>query len=308
MVPIKFKEQHFIIINDIANSMFYFFDFDKRYSKINMEFEHFHSYYEICIPLCQEAIHFLKGIPYHIQCNDFVLLPPSLLHKTCYLEAKPSNRIIITFMYSDDEYGFSDAYAEILQPFYEPLPIFRFPEEQTNVLNSLINQIVDISNHCSSQEATGAQQLIIHSLFTQFLYYLNFFKKKNIYKQDSREDKTSERIYFVCNYIHTHYQEELTLESLSKEAYVSSYYLSYRLKQITGYTITEYIHLVRIRNCQYLLSRSSEKITKIALESGFASFSQFNRVFRKFCGESPSEYRKRSAMMQQGFLQENSIS
>lgn len=40
--PIQYNEKQFIIVNDIANSMFYFFDYDQRYSQINMEFEHFH--------------------------------------------------------------------------------------------------------------------------------------------------------------------------------------------------------------------------------------------------------------------------
>ena len=37
--PIRYEEKHFIIVNDIPNSIFYFFDFDIRYAKENMEFE-----------------------------------------------------------------------------------------------------------------------------------------------------------------------------------------------------------------------------------------------------------------------------
>ena len=73
---------------------------------------------------------------------------------------------------------------------------------------------------------------------------------------------------------------------------MSPYYLSHQFKRVTGYTITHYVHLVRIRNCQFLLINSRKKITEIAADCGFTSFSQFNRVFRKFCGESPSDYRK----------------
>ena len=80
--PINYEEKRFIIVNDISKTLFYFFDFDTRSNSRHMEFEHFHSYYEIHILLSSNALHFIKGIPYHIQTNDFVLLPPSLLHKT----------------------------------------------------------------------------------------------------------------------------------------------------------------------------------------------------------------------------------
>ena len=107
---IHYEEKRFIIVNDIQNTLFYFFDFDTRSNSKNMEFEHFHSYYEIHILLSPHALHFIEGMPYPIQANDFVLLPPSLLHKTGYPEGVPSRRLVITFMYKSDGYGFQDAY------------------------------------------------------------------------------------------------------------------------------------------------------------------------------------------------------
>ncbi|MDO4292258.1 MAG: AraC family transcriptional regulator [Eubacteriales bacterium] len=295
--PISYEEKHFIIVNDIPNHIFYFFDFDSRSSSKNMEFEHFHSYYEICVLLSPDAIHFIKGIPYHIEAGDFVLLQPSLLHKTCYPEGEPSRRLIITFMYRDDGYGFADSYQEILSPFRGELPIYRFPEEIRNRLNVLINRIVDVSNQAGTQELTGTQELVLHSIFTEFLYCFHRVKDQNIYRPDRTDDAISERIYAVSNFIHTHFAEELTLEELARQTWMSPYYLSHQFKRVTGYTITHYIHLVRIRNCQYLLINSRRKITDIAAECGFSSFSQFNRVFRRLCGESPSEYRKRQSAL-----------
>ena len=95
--PINYEEKRFIIVNDISKTLFYFFDFDTRSNSRHMEFEHFHSYYEIHILLSSNALHFIKGIPYHIQMNDFVLLPPSLLHKTSYPEGKSSDYRKIRF-------------------------------------------------------------------------------------------------------------------------------------------------------------------------------------------------------------------
>ena len=289
---IDYEEKRFIIVNDIPNMMFYFFDFDARSNSRNMEFEHFHSYYEIHILLSPRAFHFIEGIPYPVRANDFVLLPPSLLHKTSYPEGEPSRRLVIAFLYRNDGYGFRNAYDEILAPFHAPLPIYRFPDDRQAVLIDILNRIVNLSRHAGTQELTDTAELLLHSIFTEFLFWLNHFKDSNIYHTEQAEDTVSERIYAVSNYIHTHYMEELSLDELAKEAWMSPYYLSHQFRRVTGYTLTHYIHLVRVRNCQFLLINSRKKITEIASDCGFTSFSQFNRVFRRFCGESPSDYRR----------------
>lgn len=289
---IEYEEKHFIIINDIENSLFYFFDFDVRSTEKNMEFEHLHSYYEIHILLSPMATHFIEGIPYRIRTNDFVLLEPSRLHKSFYPSETPSKRLVITFMYRDDGYGFKDTYENLLTPFHDTVPIFRFPESQQEVLVRILNEIVALSRQAGAQEMTGAYELMVHSLFTQFLYYLKAFHDYNIYETENPQDRLSERIYTVANHIHTHYMDNLTLEGLAKSIYMDPFYLSHQFREVTGYTITQYIHLVRIRNCQFLLLNTEDKITDISSACGFTSFSQFNRVFHKFCNESPSEYRK----------------
>ncbi len=100
------------------------------------------------------------------------------------------------------------------------------------------------------------------------------------------------KIYSVTSYIHAHYTEELSLGALAQNFYISSCYLSHQFKDITGFTLTDYIQMTRVRNIQSLLINTQIPITEAALSCGFASFSQFNRVFRKHIGMSPSQYRK----------------
>ncbi|MNP51192.1 HTH-type transcriptional regulator YesS [compost metagenome] len=100
------------------------------------------------------------------------------------------------------------------------------------------------------------------------------------------------RMYAIASYIHSHYQQDLSLDELSKRFYVSAHHLSRQFNKVTGFTFTEYVQMTRIRNAQQLLLNSSEKITDIAAQCGFTSFSQFNRIFNKQNGMSPSAYRQ----------------
>ena len=64
--PLLYEEGFSIIINEVAtpieNSTFYYFDYDKRSHAINMDFPHFHSFYELMILLSPKAYHFVEGM------------------------------------------------------------------------------------------------------------------------------------------------------------------------------------------------------------------------------------------------------
>ena len=101
------------------------------------------------------------------------------------------------------------------------------------------------------------------------------------------------KMYTVSEYIHAHFTEPLTLEGLARQFYMSGYYLSHQFRQVTGFTLTDYIQMTRIRNVQTMLVNTDVPVTEAAFDCGFTSFSQFNRVFRKHIGMAPSQYRKK---------------
>lgn len=84
---------------------------------------------------------------------------------------------------------------------------------------------------------------------------------------------------------------ELNLNKVAKEVYVSACYLSHLFKEVTGQTITEYLHKVRIRQAKKLLQETPLKIYEVAAEVGFKDSHYFGIVFKKSTGLTPGEYR-----------------
>jgi AraC-like DNA-binding protein len=117
------------------------------------------------------------------------------------------------------------------------------------------------------------------------------FRQENQYQPEVVFDSVTQKIYTVTAYIHSNYTSELTLQGLSKQFFISPYYLSHQFKKVTGFTLINYIQMTRVRNAQQLLLYTQMKITDIASNCGFTSFSQFNRVFNRISGCSPSQYR-----------------
>lgn len=284
-----YKKKHCLTINDIQHSLYYYFDYDERSFDINMPFQHFHSFYEIMILISPNASHLVEGIPYSIRSGDIVLLRPSLLHRSEYPKGAPGKRIIISFLYPPSLWEMPETYYKLFEPFNSAVPIFRFPSQQQQLINEKLNRIY---NYSFQEEDPELKSLIVHGMFVEFLYTLRQLTPFNTYTNEPLKDEASQKIYTIANYIHNHYSEELTLDSLSREFFISPYYLSHQFKDVTGFTLTQYIQMTRIRNVQYLLLNTKKKISELAEESGFTSFSQFNRIFQKYCSQSPSEYRK----------------
>lgn len=284
-----YQDKYYIHVNEENDTMFYFFDYDVRSADLNMQFQHFHTFYELCILLCPNAIHFIEGIPYEVQAFDIVGISPNRLHKTQYPTGRPCKRLIIQFNMPAHVSGLSNEYEQLLSIFNRDIPIFRFDSELQRRLYGKLNDIYQLA-----PQKDPMRNLIIHQKFIEFLILIFLNQNSNIYANETDLTELEQKIYSVAGYIHAHYPEDLSLDSLAKHFCISASYLSHRFKEVTGFSVTDYIQMTRIRNVQALLINTKIPITEVAEPCGFNCFSQFNRVFRKHIGMSPSKYRKQS--------------
>ena len=88
--PLLYEQAYSITINNAEAPLYYFFDYDERSYNINMEFQHFHQFYEVHILLDGKASHIIEGDYYALQPYDIVFLRPALLHKTEYPVGAPA--------------------------------------------------------------------------------------------------------------------------------------------------------------------------------------------------------------------------
>jgi AraC-like DNA-binding protein len=102
-------------------------------------------------------------------------------------------------------------------------------------------------------------------------------------------------IWKARNFIHEHSDEELSLTQVAKAANISPNHLSEKFKQVTGINFVKYIARRRFEKARVLLRDPNLRVSEIAFAVGFQSLSQFNRVFKKQSGKSPTEYRAAEA-------------
>lgn len=104
----------------------------------------------------------------------------------------------------------------------------------------------------------------------------------------------------ALSYIKKNYAEHISLEDLCKVSFVSKQMLIKHFNKYIGKSPTSYIIEYRIDCVKSFLSRYPDmSIKEICSEFGFEDQCYFSRIFRKYTGESPTEYRNRIANFNQ---------
>jgi AraC-like DNA-binding protein len=98
-------------------------------------------------------------------------------------------------------------------------------------------------------------------------------------------------IWKARKFIEAHSGEELSLHKVAKAVNISANHLSEKFKQVTGINFVEYVARTRFEHACDLLRNPNLRVSEIAFTVGFQSLSQFNRVFKKLSGKSPTEFR-----------------
>lgn len=103
----------------------------------------------------------------------------------------------------------------------------------------------------------------------------------------------SRRILKVKNYIDEHFKEEMTLEQLAAIAGMTPTAFSRYFKLHTSKILSEYIVDIRLGHAARRLVDTTDAVSEICWTTGFNTLSNFNRLFRKRKGCSPTEFREK---------------
>ncbi|QHW31180.1 AraC family transcriptional regulator [Paenibacillus rhizovicinus] len=99
----------------------------------------------------------------------------------------------------------------------------------------------------------------------------------------------------LLSYIEQHYASPITLRDLARESYYSPQYISKTFKLYCGYTFTEYVQEVRLREAKRMLLESGECAVAIGKSVGYHDKSQFYKLFKQYYGLTPLQLREQAS-------------
>lgn len=254
---------------------------------------HSHHEYEIYLFHVGSCRYLIHNQIYDLEPGDIILMDGLTLHKPNVHPHSVYIRSVLHFSPQWIQGILKELGSEYLLDIFENFPhcfIRTANNKQAKQLEEIFNKIEniqrssDISDHIRETELKVLllQALIIVYKLVQ-MNHLNFTKEKSI------KAKHAEKI---ATYIQENYMQKLNLDSISEALHLSKSYVSHLFKEMTGYTVMEYVMVCRLNQTKYLLEMEPEKSIKdIAYESGFESASHFSRYFRSNVGKTAREYR-----------------
>jgi AraC-like DNA-binding protein/ligand-binding sensor protein len=137
---------------------------------------------------------------------------------------------------------------------------------------------------------TKTQYDSVVRLVSLFAQHLSSVSNQLVLKEAAAEAPVISR---ARQYISDHRTEVISLARAARAVNMSAFYFCKVFKKATGLTFTDYLARVRVEAVKQLLLNPHARISEAAFEAGFQSLSQFNRVFHRIEGESPSVLRDR---------------
>ena len=112
-------------------------------------------------------------------------------------------------------------------------------------------------------------------------------------KNYNKPNKQTSKLQLMIKFIAENYLDSLDVKSIASAGGVSEGYAMALFQKKLKTNITSYLNQLRLHHAQSALIDGNDKISNIALDSGFGSLSRFYEVFTKATQLSPTEYRKK---------------
>ena len=103
-------------------------------------------------------------------------------------------------------------------------------------------------------------------------------------------ERTAEYITFLLK---RNYASKITLRTLAEKTGLTPNHLCSLYRKQTGKSIISALNAIRLEHAAAMLKESDAKVSRICLECGFGDVSYFYRLFARYYGSSPGEYRKK---------------
>lgn len=257
---------------------------DKKY--IKFEYHH-HDFSKIVILIDGDLTYYIEGKAYILKPWDILFVNKNEIHKPVVNPDKYYERIVI-WLNPDFMAKYAQGNNDLLKCFEVAIKnnynLLRLNMKSIEVIKNLIQ---DIQN-CNNSNEFGSE-ILKESLFVQLMVlmnrlFLNSDKNRDI--EDIQYDKTIEG---VLNYINSNLENDLSIDTIASEFFISKYYLMRKFKNQIGSSIHNYVVQKRLILARSLIS-DGLSMSSVCSRCGFNDYSSFVRAFKKVYGVSPSNY------------------
>jgi YesN/AraC family two-component response regulator len=230
---------------------------------------------------------------YDLLPGDMLLINGSTIHR-----ANPSKDV----SYIRSYVNFTESYLQglVQDSMFEKL-ISLFDSVSGLLIRWNVEEREEIENFYRAIQRENERELFGHELILktsliQFLIKI-YRKSKHLIEMlpTQKQSHSQANVRRILQYINQNFTESINLADLSKALHLNKYYMCHCFKEVTGYTINNYLMSKRIEEAKKMLRTTDEPIGEISEKLGFNTSVHFSRLFKQHAGVSPLNFRKLNA-------------
>lgn len=260
---------------------------------------HHHDYFQVCFVLSGELLHKQEGESVKLCPGDAFIVPPGFIH-SLHFEGNHSEIYSLSFEDRLFHTGFphSNAYhflrelrSNVRSPHQNSVRLrVALDDEQFKSIHALMECLARQQKAVCPTDLSAAPSLVAAIVY---LLSQNYYSHPQTDAQ-LPEPKSYTSVLLQCKeYIDTHYNQPLSLESLTKQFGLSRSSFCAAFPQFAGMPLQKYIAHQRITQAQTLIRSQPElTLTQIAGMVGYEDNSTFYRNFLRVTGIPPSQYKE----------------
>ena len=253
---------------------------------------HWHDEYEYIVSVKGDVTVCLGGEEILLQEGDSLFINSGCLHgvKSVDWEESVLRSLVILPKFIG---GSSDSYIwqKLLLPFQgQKAPAYlllnseadwqkKLTKSMLSAWDAITGESYDYENEARFLISRAMRILVDHLTEMSFQYH--------------DHDPVLHRMKMLLSYIDTHYMEDIGNPDLMELCHCSESVLLRSFRQVIGTSPIQYLLQVRIQKAAEMLLTTNEKSYGVALACGFRDVSYFTKMFKRYMGATPMEYRKR---------------
>lgn len=251
---------------------------------------HYHDFHKIMLFVSGDVDYFIEGITYRLEPSDIVLVGAGEVHRPLIRSTAPYERLIL---YVSPEFLASCSSADCSLE-----ACFQRHEKQTEhlpVLRTSAPSIHGLFKLCEKLESSLSDQKYAAALYSRCLLLQFLIELSRAFLEDSSHyietESSNQKITEILHYINEHLSDDLSIETLSKQFFISRRYLMHLFKEETGYSIGKYVNAKRLFLARDKI-RHGMSLTEACFSSGFQHYSTFTRSYYRMFQTTPGALKK----------------
>jgi len=245
---------------------------------------HHHDFYEVYFFLRGKVEYRVEGRIFRLEPGDLLLINPMELHQPVIQGESSVYERIVLWIGREYLESLSREDIDLTRCFDISLPthtnLLRLTSAQRTKVLGFLGEMVR-----ERYDGGYGSELCASGIFLRFMVELNRIAMNRSAAGD-REEETSPLVTEVLSYIGDHYDEELTLEGIAQQFYVSKYHLSHEFRRVVGTGVYRYIVLKRLVIARQMLSEGISPGV-VCTACGFGDYANFYRAFKAQYGTGP---------------------